>query len=885
MSSFTHGEEDDSAYQLGKHTTSMRVRAADGVKAIGLGTLIKTSIMMKERTHALDSRKRKAKNPVALAKIAGLFRAVIWAKRRAKRARAQTEVLERFQRNAKVGQSVVVLHRGTPGSKRQLQEESARIRQRRQQLPLLIFDPFHPIRLGWDFWMLLLLFYSLLSVPVMVAFASSGETCESDLMKQPTAFYVDLTFDCMFMMDVLVSFRTAFYAGRLGAELITDWKAIALRYAKGFLIIDLASSLPYDLILLSSCDFVSRINGANRILRSPKLLKIIRLVRKCGCSVRIARLRVFLQKMRDVLHLNPGVVRLCQFIFTVVIIAHYNACVFFYLGELFLEEAKLEADTYDSLHASAVLSWTTQTTKYTISNSSATLGSNVRKEFLATQEMSIHELPPVEQYIVSLYWAVATMTTVGYGDVVPFTSTEYSYCILVKIIGGIMFSYIVGNMANIVGRIDLRYMKHKEVMESWEDFFFRENLPSELCNEIRTYTHALYVKGVRKLPEMARTQMSSSLLRDVTAHLYRQMLSRMPLLKDLSEASLTALSLALEPMQLAPGEVIYREGQYDNCMYFLSEGEVELSMVLLSQAQKRAFGAHVQIDTAVSDWVPETDSMNAAKERARIWQAGAAQVKWVGEHSAAYRFFRWTLNPKTKAYFGENVLKGDAASAERISTAVAITWATLYRLNKTSLDVLSRRFPDIKDVYRKMRYLSVTRFKMVALRVMNFQRILKDSGARLYVTAHAAINLPALDKRFGRCDAYASLSLEPGAVSKKNRTIVKYNTSFPEWNETFSFDISDTPTGAKRTLRVHVHDYTAAGEHELLGEFAIEVTEFVYKTLANKEDLTENGWFKLRIRHKGDKTWRNVRHKGKDAKVLITLRTQHAHERPKNPPP
>ena len=156
---------------------------------------------------------------------------------------------------------------------------------------------------------------------------------------QDALFYADFALDCSFLLDILVTFRTAFWGGLTGDELITSPGEIARRYVRGFLLLDVVSSLPYDAMLLSAC---GDLNGANRLLRGPKVIKVIRLVRVTKI-MRITRLRNFLLKVRDILHLNPGAVRLVKFLIFVSLLTHYNACFFFFIGELFLDNDALGA--------------------------------------------------------------------------------------------------------------------------------------------------------------------------------------------------------------------------------------------------------------------------------------------------------------------------------------------------------------------------------------------------------------------------------------------------------------------------------------------------------------------------------------------------------------
>lgn len=51
------------------------------------------------------------------------------------------------------------------------------------------------------------------------------------------------------------------------------------------------------------------------------------------------------------------------------------------------------------------------------------------------------------QYITSLYWATATTTTVGYGDISAYTDLERVYAIAVMVFGILAYGYIIASVA------------------------------------------------------------------------------------------------------------------------------------------------------------------------------------------------------------------------------------------------------------------------------------------------------------------------------------------------------------------------------------------------------------------------------------------------------
>ncbi len=51
-----------------------------------------------------------------------------------------------------------------------------------------------------------------------------------------------------------------------------------------------------------------------------------------------------------------------------------------------------------------------------------------------------------KQYFVSFYWAVLTLFTTGYGDIVPHNDGERAMAAFTILIGSIIFAYLIGQV-------------------------------------------------------------------------------------------------------------------------------------------------------------------------------------------------------------------------------------------------------------------------------------------------------------------------------------------------------------------------------------------------------------------------------------------------------
>ena len=62
-------------------------------------------------------------------------------------------------------------------------------------------------------------------------------------------------------------------------------------------------------------------------------------------------------------------------------------------------------------------------------------------------------------YLYSFYFALTTLTTVGYGDIIPTNNDERLYAIGCELVGAFVFGYILSTVAELVSNADPNAVK------------------------------------------------------------------------------------------------------------------------------------------------------------------------------------------------------------------------------------------------------------------------------------------------------------------------------------------------------------------------------------------------------------------------------------------
>jgi voltage-gated potassium channel len=186
--------------------------------------------------------------------------------------------------------------------------------------------------------------------------------------------------------------------------------------------------------------------------------------------------------------------------------------------------------------------------------------------------------PAFDQYLRGLYWCVTTIATIGYGDYTPShdSNLQIVYTIVVMIFGVGMYGYIIGNVASLIANLDVARANYQEKMEEINDFLRTKRVPNPLQKRVRDY-YAYLWETRKSISSVSITEeLPHTLSMEILLFMNQKILQKVSLFKSANEIFIREIVRLLQPMVFLPDDYIIRQGELGDCMYFLSEGDVEV---------------------------------------------------------------------------------------------------------------------------------------------------------------------------------------------------------------------------------------------------------------------------------------------------------------------
>ena len=184
------------------------------------------------------------------------------------------------------------------------------------------------------------------------------------------------------------------------------------------------------------------------------------------------------------------------------------------------------------------------------------------------------------RYLNTYYWAITTLATVGYGDIVPCNNIEKIYCIIVMLIGGGIFAYNINKLSYIFGDISKNAREYKANLKVLNQMMIRRKLNSNLQSKIRNYFHYIYKKENKKQLELENAlflKLSKELQQEIILNSNASILKQSKFFcNNFSEEFLQKIVFKMKPKLYSPEEIIFNDGEINPSVFFITQGKVKL---------------------------------------------------------------------------------------------------------------------------------------------------------------------------------------------------------------------------------------------------------------------------------------------------------------------
>ena len=224
-------------------------------------------------------------------------------------------------------------------------EKYKRVTDEIEELPIETFTahwllfPSGPYKIAWDAFIGILIFYSVLVVPMQIGFISFDDTSGADGIT-----YMEYALDFVFLFDIIASFNTAYYASEEEAYVIIRPK-IAVHYLKTWFWVDFLSTVPFDLIVTAASGNSSKHTKLVQLVKVLRLLRILRLLK-------IVNFQQIMNMLEDQFAVPAVTFKLVDMFFRIILVSHIMACVWWGLTSQAIDGDMWHYTSGDNLNTS-----------------------------------------------------------------------------------------------------------------------------------------------------------------------------------------------------------------------------------------------------------------------------------------------------------------------------------------------------------------------------------------------------------------------------------------------------------------------------------------------------------------------------------------------------
>ncbi|KFQ23981.1 Cyclic nucleotide-gated channel rod photoreceptor subunit alpha, partial [Mesitornis unicolor] len=375
----------------------------------------------------------------------------------------------------------------------------------RKKKDIFIIDPAGNMYYNWLF---------CITMPVMYNWTMIiARACFDELQHDYLVawFIIDYVSDAIYIADMFVRTRTGYLEQGL---LVKEEEKLQEKYKTSFQFkLDFLSIIPTDLLYFKL--------GLNY----PEL-RINRLLR-------VARMFEFFQRTETRTN-YPNIFRISNLVMYIVIIIHWNACVYYSISK--------------------AIGFGTDTWVYP----------NISDPEFARL---------TRKYVYSLYWSTLTLTTIGETPP-PVRDSEYFFVVVDFLVGVLIFATIVGNVGSMISNMNAARAEFQARIDAIKQYMHFRNVSKDMEKRVIKWFDYLWTNKKAVDEREVLKYLPDKLRAEIAINVHLETLKKVRIFADCEAGLLVELVLKLQPQVYSPGDYICRKGDIGREMYIIKEGKL-----------------------------------------------------------------------------------------------------------------------------------------------------------------------------------------------------------------------------------------------------------------------------------------------------------------------
>ncbi|KAK2411610.1 potassium channel AKT1 [Trifolium repens] len=334
----------------------------------------------------------------------------------------------------------------------------------------------------------------------------------------------------LFLFDIGLSFFVA-YIDKNTFAMVKDRRRIVMKNAKTFLLrIILILIVPFEVIATqkySAC-IQHRIScrGYHVIIMLPLL--------RFFYSRRIHR---WFSELEENERINFNMVRIAKMMWVCYLVCHYGGCVFYLM---------------------------------------ATFHAHVENTWFSLVDLNFVTLGLINKYVTSMYYAVISFTTVGYGDLHPVYIDEKVFSVIFLLADFGLVAYVATTIVYLVAPDVGPLGKYRARRARVLGFCRQNGLPDELCIEVSSHLKQEYLSQSHSFEESSIMEsLPTTIKKNILIALSNAVKNNI-LFNHLTNSTQFQLIQAMEPVFFPASTSIILENEAPMFLYFVVRGFVDL---------------------------------------------------------------------------------------------------------------------------------------------------------------------------------------------------------------------------------------------------------------------------------------------------------------------